>query len=110
VPDKPNVAVAVAVEGALRRLLAEIEIGKYAADGHALTSDDAYQEARTGMQLFDTFRARATARQPVLLIDVLGPLAAACGRHDYRDGVGARLCQTGAYADALAAMHSRDPA
>ena len=100
----------VTVEAALRRLLLEIEIGRYAVDGHALTSDDAYLEARTVLALFDTFRERATARQTVQLVDVLGPLVAACGRHDYRDRTGARLCQTAAYGDAAAAIHSRDPA
>lgn len=99
-----------AVEAALRRLLLEIEMGRYAADGHALTSDDAYLEARTVLALFDTFRDPALARETVGLSDVLGPLLAACERHPYRDQVGARLTQTAAYGDALAALPRRDPA
>ena len=100
----------MAVEAALRRRLLEVEIGRYAADGHALTSDDAFMEARTVLALFDTFRERTLARETVGLGDVLGPLVAACERHDYRDRVGAPLLQTAAYGQAVAAMRRRDPA
>lgn len=109
-PHKEGRAVAeqdtVAIEAALRCLLSEIEAGGYTTQGHALMSDDAYLEARTVLGFFDTFRERDLARQTVRLVDVLGPLVAACQRHDYRDRVGARLSQTAAYGDAAAAVHS----
>ena len=94
----------VAAEIALRRLLAEIGTGQYAAGGHLLTSDDACRQARTLLGLFDLLSARGKARESVLLVDVLRPLVAACARRDYRDRVGARLCETATYADAEAAL------
>jgi len=94
----------VATEMALRRLLAEIGAGQYAAGGHRLTLDDAGRQARALLGLFDLLSASGKARESAFLADILRPLVAACAPRDYRDGVGARLCETSAYADAEAIL------